>query len=325
MFDKIIIMNNKTKIAILDDYQKVALSFADFSVIDEQAEITVFEDHITGVKELVERLLPFQIICVMRERTPLNKELLSQLPNLKLIISTGFRNASIDTKAAEELNIAISNTGYVWSGAPELTWALLMSIARKIPQENSNFVSGNWQTTIGTDLKGKTLGIVGLGNIGANIARYATAFDMRIIAWSQNLTEEKANEAGAELVSKEVLFQESDFITVHLVLSNRSRGIINKNDLQLMKPSAYIINTSRGPLIEEQALIDTLTQKRIAGAALDLFDTEPLSADHPLRKLDNVLGTPHIGYVTEETYRVFYQDTLKAIQDWLTANSATIF
>ena len=314
-------MNTKIKIAILDDYQQVALSFADFSIVDHQAELTIFNDHLADQAAIIERLLPFQVICVMRERTPLNRELLSQLPNLKLIVSTGLRNASIDMKAAEELNISVSHTGYVWSGAPEMTWALLMAIARNIPKENANFISGNWQTTIGTDLKGKTLGIIGLGNIGATMARYAEAFEMNIIAWSENLTEEKASAAGTRLVTKETLFRESDFITVHLVLSDRSRGIVGKNDLLQMKPSAYLINTSRGPLIDEQALVEALTQRKIGGAALDVFDTEPLSADHPFRKLDNVLGTPHIGYVTEETYQVFYQDTLKEIQDWLAINS----
>ena len=314
-------MNTKIKIAILDDYQQVALSFADFSIVDHQAELTIFNDHLADQAAIIERLLPFQVICVMRERTPLNRELLAQLPNLKLIVSTGLRNASIDMKAAEELNISVSHTGYVWSGAPEMTWALLMAIARNIPKENANFISGNWQTTMGTDLKGKTLGIIGLGNIGATIARYAEAFEMNIIAWSENLTEEKASAAGTRLVTKETLFRESDFITVHLVLSDRSRGIVGKNDLLQMKPSAYLINTSRGPLIDEQALVEVLTQRKIGGAALDVFDTEPLSADHPFRKLDNVLGTPHIGYVTEATYQVFYQDTLKEIQDWLAINS----
>lgn len=310
-------MGSKIKIAILDDYQQVASSFADFSVLDNQADITVFHDHIADEAALVERLLPFQIVCVMRERTPLNREILSKLSNLKLIVSTGFRNASIDVKAAEELGIEIRNTGYVWSGAPELTWALLMAIARHIPKENSNFRAGNWQTTIGVDLKGKTIGIIGLGNIGINIATYAKAFGMKVVAWSENLTEEKCRAEGVQLVTKEELFRESDFITVHLVLSERSRGVINKESIDLMKPTAYLINTSRGPLIDEQALIDALTAKRIAGAAIDVFHTEPLRADHPLRKLDNLLGTPHIGYVTEETYRVFYQDILKELQDWL--------
>jgi phosphoglycerate dehydrogenase-like enzyme len=311
-------MEQKVRIAILDDYQNVTKDFADWSVLPDTADIVVFNDHITDQQVLTERLLPFDIICVMRERTPLTGELLAALTNLKLIVSTGKRNASIDAKAVKELNIELKHTGYVWSGAPELTWALLMAIARKIPQENRSFIEGRWQTSIGTDLSGKTIGIVGLGNIGSKMAAYAKVFDMKVIAWSENLTAEKAAAAGAVLVSKETLFREADFVTIHLVLSDRSRGIVTADDLSQMKPSAYLINTSRGPLIDEQALIAVLQQRSIAGAALDVFNEEPLRADHPLRSLDNVLATPHIGYVTEDTYSVFYKDIVKAIQEWMT-------
>jgi len=310
-------MGNPLQIAVLDDYQQVASRFADWSGIKKQAEITVFSDHLSDEASLIERLRPFAIVCIMRERTPLNRTILSQLPNLKLIVSSGMRNASLDTKACEELGIEVATTGYLGSGAPELTWALLQAITRNIPTESANVRSGSWQTTIGSDLKGKTIGIVGLGRIGSKIAAYAKAFDMKIIAWSENLTEEKASEAGAVLVSKESLFRWSDFVTVHLVLSDRSLGIIGAKELEVMKPTAYLINTSRGPLIDEAALIDTLVNKRIAGAALDVYDTEPLPAGHPFRQLDNVLATPHIGYVTEETYKVFYGDTVKAIEKWL--------
>jgi phosphoglycerate dehydrogenase-like enzyme len=310
-------MGQKISIAVLDDYQQVSGQFADWSVLAASAEIVVFSDHISDQEALIERLLPFDVLCVMRERTPLTGEILSRLPNLRLIVSTGFRNASIDITAAKKLDIEVKHTGYVWSGAPELTWALLMAVARKIPQESQNLQSGKWQTHIGTDLSGKTIGIVGLGNIGAKIAAYAKVFDMKVIAWSENLTAEKAHAAGAVLVSKEMLFREADFITVHLVLSDRSRGIISADDLGLMKSSAYLINTSRGPLIDGQALIDVLTEKRIAGAAIDVFDQEPLPVDHPFRSLDNILATPHIGYVTEDTYKVFYTDTVNAIQDWM--------
>jgi phosphoglycerate dehydrogenase-like enzyme len=307
----------KLKIAVLDDYQNAALSFADWTTIQQKAEVTVFNDHLADQGAVIERLKPFAIVCMMRERTPLTKEILTQLANLKLIVSTGKRNASIDTEAAQELNIEIANTDYVESGAPELTWALLMSIARHIPEETQNVLNGGWQTTIGTDLKGKTIGIIGLGRIGTKIAQYAKAFEMKVITWSENLTEEKAHRAGAELVSKERLLQQADFVTLHLVLSERSRHILTVKDLGLMKPTAYLVNTSRGPLIDEQALIEILQQRKIAGAALDVFDTEPLPAGHPFRNMDNVLATPHIGYVTEETYRVFYGDTVKAIEDWL--------
>ncbi len=310
-------MNPLLKIAVLDDYQHVALTIADWSVLQQSAIITVFNDHISDLDELKERLGPFQVIAVMRERTPLTRELIQSLPNLQLIVSTAMRNASIDLQAAAEAGIEVRHTGYVWSGAPELTWALLMSIARKIPQENSNFQTGKWQTTIGIDLKAKTIGIVGLGNIGSAIAGYARAFGMHILCWSPNLTQEKAEAAGLKLVSKEKLFRDSDFITVHMVLSERSRGIIGAEELALMKPSAYLINTSRGPLIDEKALIETLEQRKIAGAALDVFDVEPLPASHPFRKMDNLLATPHIGYVTEDTYKVFYQDTVKAILEWI--------
>jgi phosphoglycerate dehydrogenase-like enzyme len=305
------------KIAILDDYQNIALSIADWSAIESRAGIIVFNDHIADSTALEQRLMPFDIICIMRERTPLGREILSQLPNLKLIVSTGKRNASLDTEACKDLGIEVAMTDYVETGAPELTWAVLMAIARKIPTEVQNLKAGGWQTTVGVDLKGKTLGVVGLGRIGTQIAAYAKVFGMKVIAWSENLTEERAHRAGAELVSKERLFKSADFVSVHLVLSDRSRGTIGATELALMKPDAYIINTSRGPIVDEAALIAALTNRKIAGAALDVYDTEPLPANHPFRSMDNVLATPHIGYVTEETYRVFYGDTVKAITEWL--------
>lgn len=302
---------------MLDDYQGVALTMADWKQVQQRADITVFNDHIVDETEIVSRLLPFEVVCVMRERTPLTRQVLSQLPNLKLIISTGRRNASIDEKAVEDLDITLKTTGYVGSGAPEFTWAMLMAIARNIPVENANLRNGLWQTTMATDLIGKTIGIIGLGNIGTKIAAYAKAFDMNVIAWSENLTEEKATAAGAKLVSKETLLKEADFVTIHLVLSHRSRGTIGQADLDLMKPTAYFINTSRGPLVDEKALINTLQQKKIAGAAIDVYDIEPLPAGHPFRKLDNILATPHIGYVTEKTYKLFYEDTVTELLAWL--------
>ena len=311
-------MATKLKAAILDDYQMISTSFADWSVITDRVELTIFDQHESDQTRLIQRLLPFDILCVMRERTPLNRKILSQLPNCKLIISTGVRNASIDLPAAEEFGIIVKNTGYLASGAPELTWGLLLAIARHIPQEFQNIQSGKWQTTVGTDLKGKTIGIIGLGRIGIRIAKYAQAFEMRILAWSPNLTKEKAIEAGAILVTKDELFKESDFITIHMVLSERSKELIKMHDLKLMKSTAFLINTSRGPLIRESDLIEVLTERKIRGAALDVYDTEPLNPDHPFRKLDNVLATPHIGFVTEDTYRLFYQDTVRAIESWLT-------
>ena len=313
-------MNIKLKAAILDDYQKVSTSFADWSVITDRIELTIYDQHESDEIRLIKRLLPFEILCVMRERTPLNRKILSQLPNCKLIISTGARNASIDLSAAEEFGITVKNTGYLASGAPELTWGLLLAIARHIPQESLNLRSGNWQTTIGTDLKGKTIGIIGLGRIGSRIAKYAQAFEMRMLAWSPNLTREKAIESGALSVSKDELFKECDFITIHMLLSERSKELIKMHELKLMKSTACLINTSRGPLIREADLIEILRERKIKGAALDVYDTEPLNPDHPFRKLDNVLATPHIGFVTEETYRLFYQDTVRAIESWLATN-----
>ncbi|WP_316822003.1 D-2-hydroxyacid dehydrogenase family protein [Pedobacter gandavensis] len=310
-------MRTLPQIAILDDYQDVALTFGDWSEIEELVEITVFNDHLTETAAVIERLQPFQVIAVMRERTPLTREILSQLPNLKLIISTGRRNASIDMKAAEELGITISPTRYQSSGAPELTWALLLALARHIVLESGNVRNGNWQSEIGIDLKGKTIGIVGLGNIGSTIARYAKAFEMEVIAWSENLTEEKAMAHGATLVSKEELFQNADFVTVHLILSSRSRNIISAKELELMKSTAFFINTSRGPLVDEAALIQVLRRKKIAGAGLDVYDLEPLPVQHPFRTLPNVLATPHIGYVTEDTYQIFYEDIKSRIEQWL--------
>lgn len=310
-------MKSNIQIAVLDDYQQVALQMADWSVVKTNAGVTVFNDHQTNEADIVERLKPFDIICVMRERTPMTATLLKQLPNLKVIVSTGMRNASIDVKAAEELGITIKHTGYLETGAPEITWTLLLAIARHIPQETTNFKNGQWQTTIGADIAGKTIGIVGLGRVGRKIAAYARAFDMNIIAWSQNLTEEKAEAAGAKLVTKEELFAQADFVTIHLVLSDRTRGIVDQVALELMKPDAYLINTSRGPLVNEQALISVLQNKKIAGAALDVFDTEPLPANHTLRTLDNVLATSHVGYVTQNTYRLFYGDTVRILENWL--------
>ena len=310
-------MNIKLKAAILDDYQHASAMFADWSAITDRVELTIFDEHEPDQTRLIRRLLPFEILCVMRERTPLNRKILSKLPNCRLIVSTGARNASMDLSAAEEFGITVKNTGYLASGAPELTWGLLLAIARHIPEESLNLRSGNWQTTVGTDLRGKTIGIIGLGRIGSRIAKYAQAFEMRILAWSPNLTPKKAIESGAALVTKDELFKESDFVTIHMVLSERSRDLIKMHELKLMKSTAYLINTSRGPLIRETDLIEILQERKIKGAALDVFDTEPLNSDHPFRKLDNVLATPHIGFVTEETYRIFYQDTVHAIKSWL--------
>jgi phosphoglycerate dehydrogenase-like enzyme len=311
------------KVAILDDYQNVAPRLADWSNVRRHAEITVFNDHVADPSAVVERLRPFEVVCVMRERTPLSREILQQLPNLRLIASTGARNASIDTQAANDLGIAVTATGYDSTPTIEFTWSLILASMRGIDREAASLKAGGWQVGLGSNLQGKSLGIVGLGNIGKEVARIGLAFGMKVIAWSQNLTEEKASAAGASLVDKQTLFREADVVTVHLVLSKRTRGLIGASELALMKPTARLVNTSRGPIIDEAALIEALHERRIAAAAVDVFDSEPLSAAHPFRKLDNALATPHIGYVTEDLYRTFYGDAAANIAQWLEKNAAT--
>jgi phosphoglycerate dehydrogenase-like enzyme len=309
-------------VAILDDYQNVALRLADWSGVRRRAEITVFNDHVADTSAVVERLRPFDAVCVMRERTPLTREILQQLPNLKLIASTGPRNASIETQTAADLGIAVTATGYDSTPTIEFTWSLILASMRGIDREAVSLRAGGWQTSLGSNLRGKSLGVVGLGNIGREVARIGLAFGMKVIAWSQNLTEEKASAARATLVGKQTLFHEADVVTVHLVLSSRTRGLIGAPEFALMKPNARFVNTSRGPIVDEAALIEALQARRIAGAAVDVFDVEPLPPDHPFRKLDNVLATPHIGYVTEDLYRTFYADAAVNIATWLEANAA---
>jgi phosphoglycerate dehydrogenase-like enzyme len=307
------------KIAILDDYQNVALKMADWSVLAARAEITVFNDHIAGAGAPVERLLPFDVVCVMRERTSLPRDIIERLPQLKLIASTGPRNASIDVAAAQERGISVTNTGYNSWPTIELTWALILASARHIVQESRAVRDGGWQTAIGEDLRGNVVGVVGLGNIGREVARIGHAFGMKVIAWSQNMTPETANAAGAELVTKDELFHAADIVTIHLILSRRTRGLVGAAELALMKPTARLINTSRGAIVDEAALIAALQSRAIAGAALDVFDIEPLPEAHPFRSLDNVIATPHIGYVAEDLYRTFYRDTVVNIVSWLDA------
>ena len=309
------------KVAILDDYQNVALQLADWSAVRQHAEITVFNDHLAEPAAVVAHLRPFDAVCVMRERTPLTREILQQLPNLKLIASTGPRNASINSQTAADLGIAVTATGYDSTPTIEFTWSLILAGMRRIDREAASLKAGGWQTGLGANLRGKSLGVVGLGNIGSEVARIGLAFGMKVIAWSQNLTEEKAAAAGAHLVDKQTLFREADIVTIHLVLSNRTKGLIGAPEFAVMKPSARLVNTSRGPIVDEVALIEALQARRIAGAAGDVFETEPLPADHPFRKLDNVLATPHIGYVTEDLYRTFYGDAAASIAAWLEANA----
>ncbi len=312
------------QVAILDDYQGVALQSADWAKLQGKANITVFRDHLSDSDSVVQRLRPFDVVCIMRERTPLTRAILEQLPNLKLIASTGFRNASIDLSAAEERGITVCHTGYTPHGAIELTWALILAILRNVPAEFAAVQKGEWQISVGGDLNGKTIGLLGLGNIGARMAKIAQAFGMSVIAWSQNLTRESAEENGAQLVTKEELFRLADIVTIHLVLSPRSKGIVGAAELTLMKPTAFLVNTSRGPLVDESALIHALQNRTIAGAALDVYDVEPLPESHPFRSLDRLLVTPHVGFVTIETYKIFYQDTVENIAAWLSGRPVRV-
>jgi phosphoglycerate dehydrogenase-like enzyme len=305
------------KIAILDDYQNVALSIVDWSAVAKKAEITVFNDHIDQTDALVERLLPFDVICVMRERTPLRRDVIERLPRLRFIASTGPRNISIDMVAANERGIIVTHTGYRSTPTIELTWALILASARHLVRESNSIRAGGWQTSLGHELDGRTLGVLGLGNVGGQVARIGRAFGMKIIAWSQNLTAEAAEAAGAELVTKNGLFRRADVVTIHLILSARTRGLVGAGELALMKPTARLINTSRGPIVDEEALIEALRAGTIAGAAVDVFETEPLPANHPLRSLANLLATPHIGFVAEDLYRTFYGDAAAVIGTWI--------
>jgi phosphoglycerate dehydrogenase-like enzyme len=253
----------------------------------------------------------------MRERTPLPRTVIERLPQLKLIVSTGPRNASIDMAAAEEMGIRVTGTGYRSTPTIEMTWALILASARHIVRESNSVRNGGWQTSVGRELDGRVLGVLGLGNIGGQVARIGLAFGMKLIAWSQNLTPEIAAAAGATLVTKDELFRQADVVSIHLILSRRTRGLVGAADLALMKPTSWLINTSRGPIVDESALIQALSSRVIAGAALDVYDAEPLPADHPFRTLDNVLATPHLGYVGEDLYRTFYGDAAISIGAWL--------
>jgi phosphoglycerate dehydrogenase-like enzyme len=309
------------QVAILDDYQDVALTMADWSDVASRATITVFNDHVADPDAVVERLEGFDVVCVMRERTPLPRDVIERLPRLKMIASTGPFNASVDVAAAKERGIHVSTTGGYVESTVELTWALILATARRIVDESLSVRGDGWQTSVGRQLGGTVLGVLGLGRIGSRVARVGEAFGMDIIAWSAHLTPERAEQAGATYVSKQELFASADVLSIHLVLSDRSRGLVGAEELALMKPTALLVNTSRGPIIDESALIDALRARRIAGAGLDVFDTEPLPAGHPLRSLDNVVATPHIGYVAEQVYRVFYGEAAAEIARWLNRGS----
>jgi phosphoglycerate dehydrogenase-like enzyme len=301
----------------LDDYQGVALQMADWSSLPGGTEVNSFSDHLEDVEQLATRLAGYDIVVAMRERTPFPRPLLERLPKLRLLVATGRRHTVIDLPAAHEMGIVVSGTRGLGSNTSELTWALILSLLRRVPAEATAMRSGGWQHTIGVDLAGKTLGILGLGSIGRRVARVALAFDMRVLAWSQNLTPAAAAESGATWCEKDALLTDSDVITIHLVLSERTRRLIGARELACMKPGAYLINTSRGLIVDEIALADALRAGGIAGAALDVYATEPLPPDHPLRTLPTAVLTPHLGYVTENTYRNFYRDAVEAIAAYL--------
>lgn len=290
---------------------------ADWSPVADRAQITVFNDHLADPDDVIERLAPFDVVCVMRERTPLSRSIIESLPRLKMIASTGPFNAAIDVAAAEERGIHIGTTGGYIESTVELTWALILGAVRRIVDESRSVRAGGWQTSVGRQLGGAVLGVLGLGRIGTRVARVGAAFGMEVIAWSTNLAPAAAERGGARYVSKDELFSRADVLTVHLVLSERTRGLVGATELGLMKPTAVLVNTSRGPIVDETALIEALRSGRLAGAGLDVFDIEPLPTGHPLRSLDAVLATPHIGYVADRVYRVFYQQSAANIAGWL--------
>ena len=300
-------------IAVLDDYQNVAFECANWNELAGKGSISIFSDHIRDPDSLVDRLKEFEIICAMRERTPFPKEILQRLPKLQLLITTGMRNASVDVKAANQLGVVVCGTGGLPYPTAELAWGLILDLARNISKENAAVKAGEWQTTLGIGLKGKTLGLIGLGNLGGQVANYGNAFGMNVIAWSQNLTEEKAHDKNTTYVDLDTLMSESDFISIHTVLSERTLGLIDSSKLQLMKKSSFIVNTSRGPIIDESALVEALDNAQIAGAGLDVFGLEPMPSDHPLITSNRTVITPHIGYVTQETYKIFYEHTVECI------------
>ncbi|WP_435171877.1 D-2-hydroxyacid dehydrogenase family protein [Paenibacillus glycanilyticus] len=313
------------KCAVLDDYQNVALSMADWSSVQERVELQVYNHHFEDRDELVSALQDCEIIVIMRERTPFRKELLQRLPNLKLLVTSGMRNASIDLAAAAEQGITVCGTKGGGEGTTELTWALILGLARKLVLENEAVRDGGWQSTIGVDLHGKRLGLLGLGHIGTNVARIGQAFGMEVMAWSQNLTAEKAAAAGVTLASsKEELLESSDIVSVHLVLGDRTRGLIGARELERMRPTAFLINTSRGPIVDRDALLEALRSGTIAGAGIDVFEQEPLPQDDPFRLLPNVLATPHIGYVTEAAYRGFYKGIVEDIEAYLAGSPVNV-
>ncbi|MDR7282713.1 phosphoglycerate dehydrogenase-like enzyme [Pseudomonas corrugata] len=304
------------QIAVIDDWQDVARDVVDWSTLESIGEVSFVHDYPADNETLAKRLGSFEVICVMRERTRFDEDLLRRLPNLKLLVTGGMRNAALDFKAAAALGIQVCGTDSYKHAAPELTWALIMAATRNLVVEANALRAGQWQQGLGGDLHGKTLAILGLGSIGKRVAQFGQVFGMRVIAWSENLTAVTAAEVGVTYVSKQELFEQADVLSVHLVLSERSRGLVDAQALGWMKPTALLVNTARGPIVDEAALIKALQKNRLAGAALDVFEVEPLPEHHPFRTLENVLATPHVGYVSQQNYQLFFSQMVEDIQGW---------
>lgn len=305
------------RIALLDDYQNIAMEMAEWSSLPSNIEVVTFQDHLADEDALIKRLSNFEIVMAMRERTPFPANVLDHLSKLKLLVTAGMRNASIDLDAARRNSVMVCGTEGQPYATAELTWGLILALLRHIPREDSATRAGKWQVDVGLGVAGRTLGLLGLGRLGSHVASIGLAFKMEVIAWSPNLTDERASEVGVTRVSKEELLSQADILSIHVVLGERSRKTIGKAELAKMKSSAFLVNTSRGPIVEESALVEALRNRAIAGAALDVFDVEPLPLEHPLRQLDNTVITPHLGYVTRETYNTFYGDALEAMLAYL--------
>lgn len=312
--------------AVLDDYQDVALTLADWRPLAGKVDVQVYTDYFSDRQALADALAGFDIAVVMRERTPCDRWLFERLPKLKLLVSTGMRNASIDLDAAAEKGVTVCGTGSSVGSTSELAWGLILALMRNIPQDVARFRDGGkWQTRIGHGVHGRKLGVIGLGNLGARVARAGIAFGMDVCGWSRNLSAERCTQLGIRRAdSLDALLRAADVVTLHVTLNPQSRGLIGERELALMRPNAFLINTSRGPVIDERALIDTLRARRIAGAGIDVFDQEPLPPDHPFRRLDNLIATPHIGYVTEENYRVYYGQAVEDIAAWLAGSPVRV-
>ena len=307
----------RLRCAILDDYFNLALLVADWSGITDRVDVTVFDRPFASEKAAASALADFEIICAMRERTPFPRALFAALPKLKLFITSGMRNAAIDMEAAKDRKVVLCGTQYGRDPTAALTMGMILELTRGIGRENARMHAGEpWQTFAGVEIEGRTLGVIGLGKLGSRVATLAKAFGMNVVAWSPNLTAEKCKEVGVGYASKEELFSTADIVTVHVVLSQRSRGLVGRDDLARMKPSAYLVNTARGPIVDEAALLEALQQKKIAGAGIDVFSVEPLPVDHPFRKLDNLVLTPHLGYATQEGLRTHYIQMVECIDAW---------